>query len=184
MTITPPKALKRGFRFVLSFWKAARLPAIVAVLLAVSAGVGHGQSAGKPSAKAQAASATQEQIEGTIHVCSSCHGFGGRSISPTFPRLAGQRAEYIEAQLKAFRDHTRADPHAHTYMWGMAAHLSDALIHGIALYYATQSPVPGMSGSPAEMAAGKKSFKRAFPASRPASRVMASTRREWGRSRA
>jgi cytochrome c553 len=133
--------------------------AIVAALLTMSAGSGSGQSAGKPSAPTQAAPVTQEQIEGTLHVCSSCHGFGGRSISPTFPRLAGQRAEYIETQLKAFRDHTRADPHAHTYMWGMAAHLSDPLIHGIAGYYAAQPPVPGTPGEPAEMAAGKKIFQ-------------------------
>lgn len=159
MTITWPKTLRCGSCFSASFRGAARLPAIVALLLALSAGVGYGQSAGKPSAEAKAAPASQEQIDGTIHVCSSCHGFGGRSTSPTFPRLAGQRADYIEAQLKAFRDHTRADPHAHTYMWGMAAHLSDPLIHGIALYYAAQLPVPGTPRDPAEMAAGKKIFQ-------------------------
>jgi cytochrome c553 len=94
-----------------------------------------------------------------VQVCSSCHGFGGKSISPTFPRLAGQRADYIEAQLEAFRDHTRADPHAHTYMWGMAAHLSDPLIHGLAAYYAAQTPAQGRPGDPAQVAAGKKIFQ-------------------------
>ncbi len=69
-------------------------------------------------------------MAGTVHVCSSCHGPKGRSISSTFPRLAGQQKDYIEAQLKAFRDHTRADPHAKTYMWGMAARLSDPTIDG------------------------------------------------------
>ena len=93
-----------------------------------------------------------------MHVCSSCHGLTGKSISPTFPRLAGQQAAYIEAQLKAFRDHTRADPHAHTYMWGMAASLSDPMIHGLALYFSSQTPVPGAPGDAAEMAAGKKIF--------------------------
>jgi cytochrome c553 len=37
--------------------------------------------------------------------CSSCHGPGGVSVSPTFPNLAGQQAPYLEAQLHAFRDH-------------------------------------------------------------------------------
>src|SRR6516164_4411449 len=83
--------------------------------------------AGSAAAAAQEAPATPQQVQGTVHVCSSCHGLNGNSISPTFPRLAGQRAEYLETQLKAFRDKTRADPHAHTYMWGMAAHLSDSL---------------------------------------------------------
>src|ERR1039458_6023658 len=77
-------------------------------------------------------------VEGTVHVCTSCHGLGGRSISPTFPRLAGQQHDYIVAQLQAFRDHTRADPHAHTYMWGMAAKLSDSTIEGLAKYFSSQ----------------------------------------------
>jgi cytochrome c553 len=110
------------------------------------------------------APATPAQVEGTIHVCSSCHGLEGKSISPTFPRLAGQQAQYIAVQLKAFRDKTRADPHAHTYMWGMAAHLSDPLIEGIAAYYAAQSPVPGIPGDPTLMAAGQKIFVEGLPA--------------------
>jgi cytochrome c553 len=155
-----PKSLECGSRSDGgALRKKVCVPAIVAMLLTVTVGVGHGQSASKPSAETKAAPTTQDQIDGTIHVCSSCHGFGGKSISPTFPRLAGQRATYIEAQLKAFRDHTRADPHAHTYMWGMAAHLSDSLIHGIALYYAAQTPVPGTPGNPAAMAAGQKIFQ-------------------------
>jgi cytochrome c553 len=97
-------------------------------------------------------------VEGTVHVCSSCHGLGGRSISPTFPRLAGQQHDYIVAQLTAFRDHTRADPHAHTYMWGMAAKLTDATIDGLATYYSSQPPVSGTPGDPALVAAGKKIF--------------------------
>jgi len=138
--------------------------AISAALSALCFCAGNEPAAGQASAATQNGPATQDQIDGTIHVCSSCHGFGGRSISPTFPRLAGQRAEYIEAQLKAFRDHTRADPHAHTYMWGMAAHLTDSLVQGIAAYYAAQTPVPGAPGDLADMAAGKTIFQAGIPA--------------------
>jgi len=109
-------------------------------------------------------SPTQASVDGTIHVCSSCHGMDGRSVSPTFPRLAGQQKDYIEAQLKAFRDKTRADPHAHTYMWGMAAHLSDDTITGVAAYYSSQSPVAGVTGDPALLAAGKKIFSEGIDA--------------------
>ena len=97
-------------------------------------------------------------VDGTVHVCSSCHGLDGRSINPTFPRLAGQQHDYIVAQLKAFRDHTRADPHAHTYMWGMAAELTDKTIDGLADYYSSQTPVAGTLSDPALMAAGKTIF--------------------------
>jgi cytochrome c553 len=100
----------------------------------------------------------EDTIAGTVHVCSSCHGFEGRSISPTFPRLAGQQKEYLVVQLKAFRDHTRADPHAHTYMWGMAARLDDATIDGVAAYYGSQTPVAGGPADPVDSAAGKKIF--------------------------
>jgi cytochrome c553 len=102
-------------------------------------------------------------VDGTVHVCSSCHGLDGRSISPTFPRLAGQQHDYIVAQLTAFRDHTRADPHAHTYMWGMAAKLTDSTIDGVATYYSALPPASGATGDPALIAAGKKIFTEGIP---------------------
>lgn len=111
-----------------------------------------------------AVAAPSAAVAGTEHVCSSCHGMGGRSVSSTFPRLAGQQDEYLVNQLKAFRDKSRADPHAHTYMWGMAARLSDPTIDGLAGYYAAQAPVHGSPGDPAEMAAGKKIFDEGIPA--------------------
>jgi cytochrome c553 len=97
-------------------------------------------------------------VEGTVHVCSSCHGLEGRSVSPTFPNLAGQQHDYLVAQLRAFRDQTRADPHAHTYMWGMAAELSDPTIDGLATYYAAQSPAPATPADSASIAAGTTIF--------------------------
>jgi cytochrome c553 len=102
-------------------------------------------------------------VAGTVHVCSSCHGPDGRSISPTFPRLAGQQKDYLVAQLQAFRDKTRADPHAQTYMWGMAARLSDSTIDAVAAYYASQIPVAGSPGASPEIAAGKKIFTEGIP---------------------
>jgi cytochrome c553 len=102
-------------------------------------------------------------IAGVIHVCSSCHGPSGRSISSTFPRLAGQQKDYIEAQLKAFRDHERADPHAKTYMWGMAARLTDDQISGIAAYYSGQPPVPGSPSNSPLADAGRTIFDEGIP---------------------
>jgi cytochrome c553 len=107
---------------------------------------------------------TDQVVAGTEHVCSSCHGADGRSVSPTFPRLAGQQEEYLAVQLKAFRDHSRADPHAHTYMWGMAARLSDPTIDGLAVFYAKRAPAPGTPGGQAEMATGEKIFREGIAA--------------------
>ena len=107
---------------------------------------------------------TDVTVAGTVHVCSSCHGPEGRSISPTFPRLAGQQKDYIVAQLQAFRDKTRADPHAQTYMWSMAAQLSDSTIDGIASYYASQPPVTGTPSASPETTAGAKIYGEGIPA--------------------
>jgi cytochrome c553 len=71
-----------------------------------------------------------------------------------------QTRQYLGVQLKAFRDRSRADPHAQAFMWGMAAQLSDDTIKQIAEYYATQ-PVPrGESAEAAEIAAGKMIYEQ------------------------
>ncbi len=36
-------------------------------------------------------------------VCAACHGAAGVSVSDTIPNLAGQKARYIEAQLRALK---------------------------------------------------------------------------------
>jgi cytochrome c553 len=115
------------------------------------------------SATAPGSGSADTTLAGTVHVCSSCHGPDGRSISPTFPRLAGQQKDYLVAQLQAFRDKTRADPHAQTYMWGMAAQLSDSTIDGIASYYSSQTPVAGTPNASPETAAGAKIYAEGIP---------------------
>jgi cytochrome c553 len=120
-------------------------------------------AAGLLALSACASGDKQDVVAGTEHVCSSCHGMEGKSVSPTFPRLAGQAKDYLVTQLKAFRDHTRADPHAHTYMWGMAAALSDSTIEGLADYYSSRTPVPGQPDSSPDVAAGKKIYEEGIP---------------------
>jgi cytochrome c553 len=99
----------------------------------------------------------------TIETCGTCHGVNGRSVSPTFPNLAAQTAPYIEAQLHAFKDQTRADPDAQAYMWGMAAPLSDATISGLATYFSQQSAAPGRGGNVTLIAQGKQIFVEGVP---------------------
>lgn len=90
---------------------------------------------------AMASPANAETVAELVqHVCALCHGRDGNSTSPLFPRLSGQRASYIEAQLREFRAHVRADPPAQAFMWGMASQLDDATIAELAKHYASQSP--------------------------------------------
>jgi len=68
-----------------------------------------------------------------IAACASCHGPNGAGMPAQYPRLSGQHAEYIEAQLKAFRSGARAnDPNAS--MRGVAGRLSDREIEAVADY--------------------------------------------------
>jgi cytochrome c553 len=106
-----------------------------------------------------AAAAAHTKIE---TVCQTCHGPRGDSAVATFPRLNGQQADYIIAQIKGFRSHTRNDPHAQAYMWGMASQLDDAIAGEIAKYYAGQKPTPPQTGG-ALAALGKKIFAEGIP---------------------
>ena len=134
---------------------AGRAPAAAVALLAFMVAPCSAQGPQGGSAAAE--------VAGAVHVCSSCHGPQGRSLSSTFPRLAGQQKDYLVVQLQAFRDKTRADPHAKTYMWGMTARLSDPLIEAIATYYSSQPPVPGEPDNTAEAAAGGKIYTEGTP---------------------
>src|SRR5438067_12655881 len=72
-------------------------------------------------------------------VCAACHGANGVSVSDTIPNLAAQRAGYIEAQLKAFREGTRrpSRPVSPTVtMAATAAQLSAEDIANVAAYFA------------------------------------------------
>ena len=68
-----------------------------------------------------------------VPACASCHALHGEGLAPEFPRLAGQHADYIEAQLRAFRSHSRlSNPNA--MMRAVAAPLSDAEIRAVSAY--------------------------------------------------
>jgi cytochrome c553 len=99
-----------------------------------------------------------------ITVCGTCHGVSGNNTQPKFPRLAGQGAGYLAAQLRAFRSQTRRDPDALSYMWGMASELDDATIAALGAYYAAQKPDSGNLGAAAEVAAGRDVYTKGIPA--------------------
>ena len=93
-----------------------------------------------------------------IGVCGACHGPHGNSMQPKFPRLAGQNANYLTTQLKAFRAQTRGDPDALGYMWGMASQLDDSTIDALAQYYSTQKPQLARNGTSDSAARGREIY--------------------------
>lgn len=70
-----------------------------------------------------------------LPACAGCHGPTGLGIPTSYPRLQGQYADYIEAQLKTFRTGERANDAA-SQMQTVASRLSDAEIKAVADYAA------------------------------------------------
>ena len=101
--------------------------------------------------------------EQAVNLCSTCHGPRGISTSPEFPVLAAQREGYLIAQMKAFRDKTRAEKDAHDFMWGIAVQLDEATIAGIARYYSVQPPAQGRLVDPALVVEGRVLYERGAP---------------------
>jgi cytochrome c553 len=67
--------------------------------------------------------------------CAGCHGPAGAGMPAQYPRLAGQYADYIAAQLKAFKEGARAnDPNG--MMRGVAARMTEQEIRAVAEYAA------------------------------------------------
>ena len=70
-----------------------------------------------------------------VAACAGCHGPSGAGIPAQYPRISGQFAEYVEAQLKAFRAGARAnDPNG--MMRGVAGRMTDREIQAVAEYVA------------------------------------------------
>jgi cytochrome c553 len=87
-------------------------------------------------------------------VCAACHGRNGLSISDTIPNLAGQRAGYLENQLRALRDGSRKSG----VMNAIATQIGEADLRPLAAHYAAMpgpvagapnrsAPLPALAGS-------------------------------------
>ena len=92
-------------------------------------------------------------------VCSTCHGLNGQSINPTFPNLAAQSKDYLSAEMTEFKEHTRRDLAAQSFMWGVARNFTDKQIVELSDYFSKQTPLPNRAYSdPALLPMGKKVY--------------------------
>jgi cytochrome c553 len=69
--------------------------------------------------------------EKAVPACAGCHGPAGDGLPVMFPRIGGQQGDYIEAQLRAFRDGSRRNS---LPMGQIAFRLNDAEIKALADY--------------------------------------------------
>ena len=70
-------------------------------------------------------------------VCQACHGLDGNSTVPDYPKLGGQRPDYLAKTLRDYKSGARKNP----IMAGFAAVLTAQEIENLAAYYAAQPPV-------------------------------------------
>lgn len=68
-----------------------------------------------------------------VAACAGCHSPNGAGIPSQYPRLSGQHADYVSAQLSAFRDGGRKNS---LPMSQVAAKMSDREIRAVADYVA------------------------------------------------
>jgi len=68
-----------------------------------------------------------------VPACAACHNPTGAGIPAQYPRLGGQHAPYVEAQMVAFRDGARPNS---TQMVQIAAKMSDREIKAVSDYIA------------------------------------------------
>ncbi len=66
-----------------------------------------------------------------VAACAGCHSPNGAGIPAQYPRVAGQHADYIKAQLVAFRQGERTNS---AQMTAIAANLSDKEIDALSDY--------------------------------------------------
>jgi cytochrome c553 len=86
------------------------------------------------SAQSAVAADLQKGREKADQVCAACHGKDGNTpIDPSYPRLAGQYADYLVEALKAYQNGSRKN----AIMSAQASGLSRADIQNLAAYYAS-----------------------------------------------
>jgi cytochrome c553 len=89
-----------------------------------------------------------------VKYCGWCHGVTGQGFA-TAPRLAGQRAEYMEGQLQSFQKHTRPGP----FMWGAVENLDVLKESDIAAYFSAIPPDAADDGDRAIASVGEKIYQ-------------------------
>lgn len=95
----------------------------------------------------------QEIIAGR---CALCHGPDGESASAVYPRLAAQHPDYLQKQLKDFRDGRRISE----TMSDMAKDLKDDDIAALATFYASKKAGGRQPGDVDLAGVGKYIFTR------------------------
>lgn len=116
----------------------------IALVLTCSIFAANGFAAGGDPQKGKELSAT----------CAACHGPDGNSVSPTWPKLAGQHQDYIVKQLQDYK----AERRVNAIMYGIAYPLSEQDMRDLAAYFSSQQIKYGKA-KPELVSAGEKIYR-------------------------
>ncbi|MBL8386205.1 MAG: cytochrome P460 family protein [Burkholderiales bacterium] len=126
--------------------RAGLLAAALPLLLAPALARAQGADAAAGRAKVEAA-------------CAACHGANGVSVADNIPNLAGQKAAYLENQLRALKSGARRN----AVMGAVAAQLSPQDIANVAAYFASL-PGASMAGAKSALLPGLAKTSVTLPA--------------------
>lgn len=110
--------------------------------------------------------------EAKAAACAACHGAGGNSAAPTFPKLAGQNERYLVKQMQDIQcgglssSKQRAQkclPRKVPTMTGQLDKFTDSDLADIAAYYASQ-PASGGQAHPKLAAKGEEIYRAGIEA--------------------
>jgi cytochrome c553 len=104
-----------------------------------------------------AAGVSKHDFQAKLDYCKTCHGSSGQGFRAYYPipRLAGQQAEYLMNQLRAFSEGRRKN----NIMFNVAHVLSPAMQKALVTNFHELNPKP-LGGAPKELvAAGKKIYE-------------------------
>ena len=92
--------------------------------------------------------------EGKAAACVACHGQGGNSVAPSFPKLAGQNARYLVKQMQDIQcgalsaeqqKASKCSPRPIAQMAGQLDNLNDQDLADIAAYFEAQPAAGGQA---------------------------------------
>ncbi len=90
---------------------------------------------GVVSMGASAADIANGKAVATKYNCAACHGADyNKAIDPSYPKLAGQHAEYLEHALRTYKRGDGPNGRANAIMVGQAKPLSNKDIADVAAY--------------------------------------------------
>jgi cytochrome c553 len=98
----------------------------------------------------------------SVRNCTWCHGTSAQGYTVA-PRLAGQRPQYVESQIRSFHEHWRDNPLSKQYMWSAVASVGPQQARELADYFAALPPRPANDGNRTLAARGRTIYLEGIP---------------------